>query len=254
MKCFGTGSPNLTSQDFIFNKKSKTMFAHLTELSAQGKNENYNGTTIFDNSGMLQKTDSFATLQNLQYGAALCQGCDISNCVCELHLPLKLIQDLSAAFPALPPIPAKLEVPWQFLQSPDGWNAKDVSIDATDLVYWTMCFNNDTDLSGLKQLYDGSKNVLANPTTLGGNYICPTPLELMFGSISCDNKYYPAGTYSMRSKDIFNSLANSNDAALAPHLKAAGFGGRPAITVDNYLQNLNGFKLPSRIRFKRIPS
>lgn len=238
MRCFGSGKPNLSSKDVTINKKNKTIFTYLTQLSEEGNCQNANGTTLFDSSGVLKKTNSFAMLTSLQYGQALCAPCDISTCPCFISLPDAVITDLSenSGITGLS-YGVPIEVPWNFIENPQSWNANNVILDGTGIQYFTLCGP-----SGNTWAYDGSSNVLdgSGMITFDGSGVCYNSVFTQ----GCSNNYYPNGTIAMNTTDALVALG-------AAGISGAPAGARPEVNIFNYLQNVSGFKQPSRIRFHR---
>ena len=101
-------------------------------------------------------------------------------------------------------------------------------------------------------------------STLGGDNVCMTPTENLFGS-PCDIVPMPAGTFAFRGIDLMSSWALANPVyyqlligiitlALGS-TAAAAFGAkygpkRPPTTIQNYLSNISGFNFGmGRLRF-----
>lgn len=211
-RCFNNGLPALTPKDVIANKKSMTIYNHLTQLTETGKTQNFNGKTMMDCSGFLTQTSSFAMLKNLQYGQALCAPCDISGgCLCTLDI---------CGNPTV--------IAWNYLEPPESWNASTVIIEASGHTYFTLCGP-----SGNTWTFDGSANILDNSgaQTYDGSGVC------IISPGGCEE-----------------DPAHSSMLENATHAYEVGYtytGGRPRYSMYNYLQNVSGFKFPSRIRFYR---
>ena len=166
MKCFGNGKPDLSARQSTRNKSAQTIYTHITDLAKENKCQNYDASTIIEQDGFLRKTKSFAELQALKYGHALCAPCDLSRCVCEVPVTRAFLNTLSletglsmSELHLLGIGPTTMKLAWNVLQSPDGWNAQDTSIDASGLIYTTLCC-----ASGCCWAYDGKTNMLDNNT------------------------------------------------------------------------------------------
>lgn len=78
MKCFESPSPNISGNEYILNKKSKTIFNHIKKKANSsflnsGKNET--GTINYDKYGMVTKVRNYNILRQLSRGSALCDDC-----------------------------------------------------------------------------------------------------------------------------------------------------------------------------------
>ena len=390
MRCFGNGKPNLSARENTRNKRGQTLYTHITDLAKEKKCKNYNASTIIEQDGFLRKTKSFAELRSLQYGHALCAPCDLSLCACEVPLTNAMIETIALEIhSAFPPTDVgdigkmvaswfkhtaqsgKIKLAWNVLQSPDGWNATNTTIDASGIIYTTLCC-----ASGCCWAYDGKTNMLDNNTydcccdenapclngegvvkvgcvsvgcntgaavnccsdcgdcgtcegctggagviivgclrincgtpplgeswpnpckggdgvlavgcletscdsvaiarvskatatisTLGGDNVCVTPLESLFGT-TCTNIYYPKGTFAFKGDDLLRSWAQANEVTASGlgwndmiyiliQLINESFGGnpdllniveginskysnaRPQTTIQNYLQTIS---------------
>ena len=236
MRCFGNGKPNLSSTDATINKRNKTIFNHFTQLTEEGNCQNYNGTTLFDPSGLLKKTHSFEMLNSLQYGQALCAPCDIPDCSCSIILPNAVIDDLSQNGITGLVYGSPIEVPWDFVSPPQSWNANDIILDASGINYFTLCGP-----SGNTWIFDGSSNIFdgSGATNFDGSGVCYNALQK-----SCVNLYLLNNPVAVNLQQALVSLG-------AAGVSGAPAGARPRVTLYNYLRNVSGFKHPSRIRFRR---
>jgi len=375
MHCFGNGKPNLSASQSTRNKGDSVIYAHMRDLYKKKECQNYNASLIMDVSGYLRKAASFADLRRVQYGHALCAPCDLSKCACLVPVSNAFLDAISEETGLTRPQlhafgvgPTTIRLAWNVFQKPDGWNATYTSIDASGVIYTTLCC-----ASGCCWAYDGKTNMLDNNTldcccdadapcldgagtavvgcltvgcntgaavdccadcagcgtcegchggsgvivvgclrincgtpplgqawpdpckggngvfvigcvetscdsaaiarvskataaisTLGGDYVCMTPTENLFGS-PCDIVPMPAGTFAFRGIDLMSSWALANPAlyqalvtaiviALGPAAAAAfqaKYGPkRPPTTIQNYLSNISGFNFGmGRLRF-----
>ena len=277
MQCFGNGRPHLTNTEYAYNKKSKVRYNHIAHLAHENKCQTSNGKVSIDCSGYLVRADSYASLLSLTYGESLCAPCDLSSvyiltppplvkCLCEIpvsrHFIDALIEELGALFPAFAPFvndaflaemgigPHTMKVPWNFLRSPDSWNANHCVYDGSGDNIIELC-----DPSGTGSLwpYDGSHNVLDNPSTLDGSGVCIINNNNIFGS-SCLTRYYPVGSFAFKFRELINMWIYAQDGSnpnavmgifpvqeLIDKMKGAGYGAqRPDVSWSNYLSNVNG--------------
>ena len=276
MQCFGNGRPHLTNTEYAYNKKSKVRYNHIAHLAHENKCQTSNGKVSIDCSGYLVRADSYASLLSLTYGESLCAPCDLSSvyiltppplvkCLCEIpvsrHFIDALIEELQALFPTFAPSihnafltamgigPHTMKVPWNFLRSPDAWNANHIVYDGSGDNIIELC---DPSGAGSTWHYDSSHNVLNNPETLDGSGVCIINNNNIFGS-SCLTRYYPVGTFAFKFRELINMWIYAQDGSnpntvigfpvqsLIDAMKGAGYGAqRPDVSWSNYLSNVNG--------------
>ena len=166
MHCFGNGKPNLSASQSTRNKGDSVIYTHMKELYKEKECQNYNASVVLDVDGYLRKADSFATLRRIQYGHALCAPCDLSNCACLVPISNAFLDTISEETGAtriqlhqLGIGPTTIRLAWNVFQKPDGWNATYTSIDASGVIYTTLCC-----ASGCCWAYDGKTNMLDNNT------------------------------------------------------------------------------------------
>ena len=236
------------------------MYENIVDTNLNGDCVTWDGKTGVDCSGYLLHTDSAETHLALKYGAALCNPCDISGlatdpgdpngifdkCLCRVPLPaavfrliLNLFVDGEGNLPndivedmALVGLgPQYLLLPWHILQSPDSWNANNITYNtqvggrtpsfATDLsvdqhAQTTLCYSGggcdqsgccnigaQTDMSGFQFFNKEPSSALlpcisdnsgaSQLPSLYGAYLCNLSNPNIFGD-ACAVAYYPEGT------------------------------------------------------------
>ncbi|MAR50767.1 MAG: hypothetical protein CML42_06550 [Rhodobacteraceae bacterium] len=78
MKCFENPSPNINGNEYILNKKSKTIYNHIKKKANRfylKSGQNSTGTIKYDKVGKITKVRNYNTLQQLARGSALCDDC-----------------------------------------------------------------------------------------------------------------------------------------------------------------------------------
>ena len=277
-KCFGNGSPNITLTEYIYNKKSKVNYHHISERAHRQKCKTVDGKVKMDCSGFLTNVDSFESYLSLTYGQALCAPCDVSSTLiqtcgvicpsgCQIPISQHFINTLltvlnggggSVTEEALFSGgigPTSIILPWNVLRSPEAWNSYGVIYDGSNNITIELCDGSFNPLSDPN--LDGEMNILdASGNGIYGANVCIHENNNLFNN-TCSTSVYPEGTFSFSFKEVVNAWLYANEGSTNPTvapwvttLKEAGYyPARPRITVENYLNPVNGFHFPGPIRF-----